>query len=205
LFRRVVKEQLVVPARIEHLGDLRDFVTRFGKKQGISDRIINAFKLSVDEAATNIIKHAYRDTDGDITIRAILKQETINIVLIDQGKFFDPRQVNDPDLQRYVNIGKKGGLGIFIMRRLLDNMEYRKSEDGNELWLIKYQESAQKKKISLPSFSVSLKAKYWLLAMFIYSLVILGGYIFFFLQQRHVVINTYLGQGNREQHGIPFR
>lgn len=197
MFRRVVKEQLVVPARIEHLGDLRDFVTRFGKKQGISDRIINAFKLSVDEAATNIIKHAYRDWDGDITIRAILKKDTINIVLIDQGKFFDPRQVNDPDLQRYVNIGKKGGLGIFIMRRLLDNIEYRKSEDGNELWLIKYQESAQKRKMTLPSFSISLKAKYWLLAMFIYSLVILGGYVFFFLQQKHVVINTYLGQAKQ--------
>ena len=61
MFQNILKEQLKVPARIEFLGELRDFVTKVGHRHGFSERVINAFKLSIDEAATNIIKHAYRD------------------------------------------------------------------------------------------------------------------------------------------------
>ena len=111
MFRHVNKEQLRVPARVDYLSELRDFVTKVGRRYGFSERVINAFKLSIDEAATNIIKHAYRDWDGDITLRVIVKKNSLTVVLIDQGKFFDPRSVQDPDLQRYVDIGKKGGLG----------------------------------------------------------------------------------------------
>jgi len=98
VFRQVIKEQLQVPAQIDYLGTLRDFVSKVGHKHGFSGRVINAFKLSIDEAATNIIKHAYRDWDGNITIRAVIKKDSLTIVLIDQGKYFDPRQVSDPDL-----------------------------------------------------------------------------------------------------------
>jgi serine/threonine-protein kinase RsbW len=133
----VTKEQLKVPAHIDYLADLREFVTRIGKKHGFSDRVINAFKLAIDEAGTNVMRHAYRDVGGDgfITIRAIVKANSLTICLIDQGKYFDPKHVKDPDLQRYVDIGKKGGLGIFIMRRLMDEIDYRKTEEGNELRL----------------------------------------------------------------------
>ena len=88
MFRTVVKEELRVPGRVEHLGELRDFVTHVGRKFGFSERIINAFKLSIDEAATNIIKHAYRDWEGDITLRAMAKRDSLTMVLIDQGKLF---------------------------------------------------------------------------------------------------------------------
>ena len=85
MFRSVVKEQLKVPARVDYLGELRDFVTKVGKRHGFSERVVNAFKLSIDEAATNIIKHAYRDWDGDITIRAIVKKTSMTIVLVEQS------------------------------------------------------------------------------------------------------------------------
>jgi len=195
LFRSVIKEQLRVPAKIDFLGDLRDFVTRVGKRHGIPDRIINAFKLSIDEAATNIIKHAYRDWDGDITIRTIIKKQSLTILLIDQGKYFDPRQVNDPDLQRYVEIGKKGGLGIFIMRRLLDNIDYRKSEEGNELWLTKHFDERKKTRFSVSAIPLSLKARYWLISLAVLSSILAAGYAFTFLQARHQVMDAYLDQG----------
>ena len=49
-------------------------------------------------------------------------------------------RVQDPDLDRYVKIGKKGGLGIFIMRKLLDEIDYRHTEEGNELRLTKFRD-----------------------------------------------------------------
>ena len=158
------------------------------KKEIPSGRIIvsstklepaNAFKLSIDEAATSIIKHAYRDWGGNITIRVLVKKNSMTIVLIDQGKFFDPRQVNDPDLQRYVDIRNKGGLGIFIMRRLLDNIDYRKTEEGNELWMYKKRDVVRKRKLAVPSIPMTLKARYWLISMAIYTLLI--GSVYFYL------------------------
>jgi len=181
LIKHVAKEQLRVPAKVDYLKELRDFVTKVGKKHGFSDRVINAFKLSIDEAATNIIKHAYRDWDGDITLKIIVKSKSMTLVLIDQGKYFDPRQVNDPDLQRYVAIGKKGGLGIFMMRRLLDGIDYRKTELGNELWLTKNKDDQGAQKFSLRSFHFSLKMRYWLTAASIFTvlLVLVFAFLFF--------------------------
>ncbi|MBN1996727.1 SpoIIE family protein phosphatase [candidate division KSB1 bacterium] len=202
MFRHVVKDQLRVPAKIEYLGELRDFVTKVGRRYGFSERVINAFKLSIDEAATNIIKHAYRDWEGDITIRAVVKKHSLTIVLIDQGKYFDPRQVSDPDLQRYVDIGKKGGLGIFIMRRLLDDIDYRKTEEGNELWLLKNRDVARKRKISVPSIPISLKVRYWLISLAVYTFIILAVYMFFFVRQEHRVLNQYLSRGRNASYNL---
>ena len=195
MFRYVTKEQLRVPAKIDYLGALRDFVSKIGHKHGFSERVINAFKLSIDEAATNIIKHAYRDWDGDITIRAIIKKNSLTIILLDQGKFFDPRQVSDPDLKRYVDIGKKGGLGIFIMRRLLNSIDYRKTEEGNELRLVKYRDVARKRKISVPSIPMSLKARYWLVANGIFTAVVAALYLFSSSQEDDRILNRNISRG----------
>jgi serine phosphatase RsbU (regulator of sigma subunit)/anti-sigma regulatory factor (Ser/Thr protein kinase)/TolA-binding protein len=195
LFRQVAKEELRVPGKVEYLGELRDFVTRVGKKYGFSERIINAFKLSIDEAATNIIKHAYRDWEGDITLRAVAKNNSLTIVLVDQGKYFDPREVASPDLQRYVDIGKKGGLGIFIMRRLLDNIEYRKTEEGNELWMVKNRDEVKKRKISFSTIPLSLKMRYWLYSLIIFTSILLAVSYVNFSNARRLILNGYIEKG----------
>lgn len=191
MFKDVIKEQLKVPAHIDYLADLRDFVTRIGKRHGFSDKIINAFKLAIDEAGTNIIRHAYRDRGGDgfITIRALVKKNSLTICLIDQGKFFDPQRVKDPDLQRYVDIGKKGGLGIFIMRKLMDEIDYRRTEEGNELRLTKTREQERSKsKLHVPvakavkGIPATLKAKYWIRTSAVITAVVGLGYLYFFLR-----------------------
>ncbi len=195
MFQNILKEQLKVPARIEFLGELRDFVTKVGHRHGFSERVINAFKLSIDEAATNIIKHAYRDWEGSITIRAIVKKNSLTIVLVDQGKYFDPRQVSDPDLQRYVDIGKKGGLGIFIMRRLLDEIDYRKTEEGNELWMVKYRDVARKRRLAVPSLSMTLKARYWLISTSVFTLILLGVFVYNFFRSADSITADFLARG----------
>lgn len=195
MFRNVQKEQLKVPAKIEYLGELRDFVTKVGRRHGFSERVINAFKLSIDEAATNIIKHAYRDWPGNITIRAIVKKNSLTIVLIDQGKYFDPRQVSDPDLKRYVDIGKKGGLGIFIMRRLLDEIDYRKTEEGNELWLIKHRDVPRRAKMAVPAIPVTLKVRYWSVSMLAFTVILIAVYFLTYLQRDNQSVQEYLTRG----------
>jgi len=196
LFKTAEKEQLKVPAHIDYLGDLRDFVIKIGKKHGFSDKQINAFKLSVDEAATNIIRHAYRESEdqGLITIRAIIKKNSLTLSLIDQGTFFDPKRVKNPDLNRYVDIGKKGGLGIFIMRKLMDEIDYRKTEEGNELRITKFHKTPEKGKIlsAVSTIPSSIKVKYFFRAMAIITLIIAVGYLYFFLKSDNILISQFI-------------
>ncbi len=196
MFQDVIKEQLKIPANIDYLGELREFVTKVGKKHGFSDKIINAFKLAIDEAGTNVIRHSYRgsESEGFITIRALVKKNSLTVCLIDQGKYFDPKHVKDPDLQRYVDIGKKGGLGIFIMRKLMDEIDYRRTEEGNELRLTKNRDTPAKRGVKLPgkiqvhmpgafkSIPATLKAKYWIRASAVITVIVGLAYFYFFIR-----------------------
>lgn len=196
MFKAAIHEEIKVPAQIDHLGDLRNFVTKAGRKHSFPATVVNAFKLCIDEAATNIIKHAYRDWEGMITLRVIVKKNSMTVILIDQGKYFDPSRVDDPDLNRYVDIGKKGGLGIFIMRKLLDEIDYQHTEEGNELRLTKYRDSSFRKKegtpAPTPSLSLSLKNRYSLITAAILTLAVALGYFFFFFIHGNRVFNEFV-------------
>lgn len=178
MFKKVVKEELRVPAENASLQKLRDFVTRIGKKHRFSDKLINAFKLAVDEASTNIIRHSYRDRTGEITIRAVIRKESFTISLIDQGRYFDPTNVKNPDLKRYVAIGKKGGLGIFMIRKLVDDISYSKTTEGNELRLTKNKGIERKRRFALPKVPGSMRVKYYSTSMAIVSFIVIFGYFY---------------------------
>jgi serine phosphatase RsbU (regulator of sigma subunit)/anti-sigma regulatory factor (Ser/Thr protein kinase) len=136
---RVMSRELTVPAEEGQLGRVRDFIVNVCEAAGFSTREVSNTKLAVDEACTNIIKHAYsgRRGGGDITVVAEIESGRIKIHLKDRGKHFDFSAVKDPDLDQYVETGKKGGLGVFLINRLMDGVEYRANPDGNELILTK--------------------------------------------------------------------
>ncbi len=141
MFRNVKKELIAIPAQMSYLSQVRDFIEHIGKKYKFSDKVTNSFKLVIEEACTNIIRHGYRDIKGgEITLKAIIRRQSLTIVIIDQGISFDPRQAATPDLQKYIQIGKKGGLGIFMMRKLMDDVQYNITNRGNELRLTKQRE-----------------------------------------------------------------
>lgn len=195
MFKRVIREEHRVPANINHLGEMRDFITRVGRRYGVSERIINSFKLAIDEAGTNIIRHAYRDWEGFITIRMIIREKNVTISLLDQGHTFDPRKVKDPDLQRYVDIGKKGGLGIFIIRRVIDDIEYRKTEEGNELRLTKERVGLLKKHLSITGVSLTMKMRFSLIASAIWSVLVISGFIWNYIRQDNIIFQRDMDTG----------
>ncbi len=180
MFKNVSKEEIQIPAQMSYLREVRDFIEFIGKKYKFEDKIVNSFKLVVDEACTNIIRHGYRDIkDGKITIRAIIRRRSLTIVIIDQGISFDPRQVKNPDLQKYVQIGKKGGLGIFMMRKLMDDIRYNVTSRGNELRLTKIRE-----KVEQPPFleywdSLTLRTKFSMVGSIGLTIVIIIAFFVF--------------------------
>ena len=71
---------------MSYLSQIRDFIENIGRRYKFSDKIVNSFKLVVDEACTNVIRHGYRDVKGgEITLKAIIRRQSLTIVMIDQG------------------------------------------------------------------------------------------------------------------------
>ncbi len=188
MFKRAIKEETKVPAEIRYLGDMRDFITRVGRRYGVSESIINAFKLAIDEAGTNIIRHAYRDWEGTITIRMVIQDKQVIVSLIDQGHAFDPNTVRDPDLNRYIEIGKKGGLGIFIIRRVIHAIDYHKTVEGNELRLIMNRDNAPRRRLFIPDLSLTMKTRFSLVASGVLTVLVLAGMFWSYLQQEPKIL-----------------
>ncbi|UCG52770.1 MAG: SpoIIE family protein phosphatase, partial [Candidatus Latescibacterota bacterium] len=138
----VEERELRIPAEESQLSRVRDFISETCEQAGFSPRETNNTKLAVDEACTNIIKHAYRDLAGEIHIRTKISPGSLTVKLYDTGERFDFAGVEDPDLDQYVETGRKGGLGVFLINRLMDDVKYRAGEIGNELVMTKSSHAA---------------------------------------------------------------
>jgi serine/threonine-protein kinase RsbW len=120
-----ITKKLVIKSRTENLSSLRDFISDNANNAGLSNDDIDDIILAVDEACTNIIKHAYKSVpDGEIIIEINYNSRKFTIKLIDHGNSFDPESVPVPDLQKYLRQRKVGGLGLYLMRTLMDDVKY---------------------------------------------------------------------------------
>lgn len=130
-----------VPDDLAALATVRAEVTGAIQQGGFPEAYINRILIAVDEAVTNIIEHGY---DGrvhgtsTIDIRLEVDPDVFTITIIDQGETFDPRSMSDIDIQRHVAAGKNGGLGVFLIRKIMDVVDYH-HETGrhNRLTMIK--------------------------------------------------------------------
>lgn len=148
MFDRKAVVEVQIPAHMEYLVELRNLVEKAGRKHGLPNCTISAIRLALDEAVTNIIHHAYEGGEGQIRLKVFIKSDRMTLCLLDQGRHFDPNLFADIDLHRYVEERRRGGLGIALMRRLVDRLEYRKTKHGNELRLVKYATQTRKSRRS---------------------------------------------------------
>ena len=134
------KFHLKIPSQTDNLEIIRDFVAKIARKVGFNEDDINKIELAVDEACTNVIKHAYDNNSKnpiDITIQ--IDYQKLTILVTDKGKGFDPSQLKTPDLQEYLAEMRVGGLGIYLMKNLMDEVEINsKPGKGNQVRMVKY-------------------------------------------------------------------
>lgn len=120
-----IKKKLVIKSRTENLSSIRDFVSENALNAGLTSEEIDDIILAVDEACTNIIKHAYKSfPDGEIIIEIDYNTKKFMIKLIDYGNSFDPQSIPEPDLQKYFKQRRVGGLGLYLMKTLMDDVQY---------------------------------------------------------------------------------
>jgi anti-sigma regulatory factor (Ser/Thr protein kinase) len=109
-------------------------VTEFGARHALPDRIVSHVNLALDEAITNIVFYAYDDADDhEIGVRISLAQGMLTAELVDDGRAFDPLQVAAPDLGAPLEERAVGGLGVHLMRHLVDDIQYRRDGGRNHL------------------------------------------------------------------------
>jgi len=129
-----------VLSRTDHLLEVREFVSEAARQFGFNDEDVANIVLAVDEACTNIIKHAYQYApDKEIVIAIMRNNGTFEVRIKDNGKNFNPESLKAPDLKRNLSHHRRGGLGVYLMKKLMDKVEYNFAEgQTNQVSLVKY-------------------------------------------------------------------
>jgi len=121
---------------------VRQAVVEVVRKSPFPERDMNLITIAVDEAVANIMEHAYaEDETGSREIELIMEADDVRfeVVIRDSGKAFDSEKIRDVDIEDHIRHGQKGGLGVFMMRRIMDEVNYSfKHGIRNELQMIKY-------------------------------------------------------------------
>ena len=135
------------PGRFSSLDRIRNFYTTAARQAGLEEKSVNEVELAVDEAASNIIQHAYGgENKGDIECSYIIDPTGLLILMRDFGKSFNPEVVKQPDLESDVCCREEGGLGLHFMRSLMDSVEFSfNGHGGNLLTMTKRKHGSQEK------------------------------------------------------------
>ena len=128
-----------VPSSTENLAMIREFVASVGTQAGLSPGEVAKLELAVDEACANVIEHAYgSDVTKEVSVRATLDDQILEIFVIDSGVGIDPSSIEQKELDKLVALRKSGGLGMRLIKSLMDTVEYQMIPGvKNELRMVK--------------------------------------------------------------------
>lgn len=124
--------------KLSELEQFNQILTEFGRRQGLATRVMHDLHLAVEEILTNIISYAYTDNrEHEIRVRLSAQPEEVKAELEDDGKPFNPLEAPEPDTAKPLEERSLGGLGIHLVRKLTDGLEYKRQGDRNLLTIKK--------------------------------------------------------------------
>jgi serine/threonine-protein kinase RsbW len=129
--KKKIERELVIKSSTDNLAVVREFIETSALESGFSEEVVKKISLAVDEACTNIIKHAYNySPDNDIVILTKFFDSKFTVTITDTGQNFNPRLIPEH---------KVGGLGMYLMKKLMDEVKYNTlSGNQNQVVLVKY-------------------------------------------------------------------
>ena len=134
--------KLRVPSQTDNLDLIRIFVGKVAEKVGFHNDDVSKIELACDEACTNVVKHAYsskKNHTKHLDIAVKIDYQKLTIIVTDHGKAFDPGSIKLPNLKEYLAELRVGGLGIYLMRTLMDEVDYDiKPGVKNQVKMVKY-------------------------------------------------------------------
>lgn len=119
--------KITVSRSTDSLKKIRDFLGKILSENAVMDEEANLMVLAVDEICSNLILHADKDADSkDLQIKIINTPEGFLFEILDKSAPFDQTSVSEPDLTGIIKEKKKGGIGLMLVRRIMDSIEFGK-------------------------------------------------------------------------------
>jgi len=132
------ERHLILHNDIQQIPQLADFMETIAEEKGLNQSLCMSLNLALEEAVTNVILYAYPDgADGLVDIEAVLREHSIEFIVTDSGMPFDPTAVAEVDITLTAEERAIGGLGIHLVRQIMDEVRYQRLNDKNQLTLIK--------------------------------------------------------------------
>lgn len=117
---------------------MRNFVAKCAEACGCGPETTDQIRLAVDEAFTNVVKHAYQNDDSeDVDIRVEFDESAFKVVISDQGMRFNPGVVQEPNVGERIRQRKRGGVGVYLIHKLMDDVQYLRQGNHNEIVMTK--------------------------------------------------------------------
>jgi len=137
-YENTLMETLVLKNDVHEVTRFSNFIKSVTKKLTLEQSLARQLRLAVEEAVVNVIDYAYPpDTEGDITVHVMSDGSTLRIQIIDSGVQFDPTAKEKADTTLSAEDRQIGGLGILLVRELMDSINYERIDGQNVLTLIK--------------------------------------------------------------------
>ncbi|TET70012.1 MAG: ATP-binding protein [Candidatus Aminicenantes bacterium] len=134
---KIKMNTLKVTGDLAEVEKIRTFLRENLQALNLSDKAYYLIELSLLEICINIARYAYPEDKGEISLKIWQQQEKLFFEIRDWGIPFNPRKSRKPDIEEIIRKGKKGGLGIFISRNLMDGFDYKRENKQNVLTMYK--------------------------------------------------------------------
>ena len=133
-----MEKRLVLQNEISEISKLAQFIDELGEEFGLPSELVFNLNLVLEEAVSNVILYAYpKEEHETIILTARKSEDQLLFVLTDTGKEFDPTQMPDADITLSAEERPIGGLGIFLIRQIMNKVEYQRIDGQNVLTLSK--------------------------------------------------------------------
>ena len=137
-FESTLTKTLLIKNDVHEVSKFSAFIKAVMEQLNIEKSFARQFRLAVEEAVVNVIDYAYpAGQEGDIEVRMMFDGETLKTVIIDSGVAFDPTAKERADTSLSAEDRQIGGLGILLVRELMDSINYERADGQNFLTLIK--------------------------------------------------------------------
>jgi serine/threonine-protein kinase RsbW len=131
---------ITLEASLENLKAVNSFIGKWAKRASLSPRNENNLLLAVEEVYVNIVRYAYPESSGKVTIFCHMDENSLISKIKDAGIPFNPLKAPEPRLVSRLEERKVGGLGLFLIQKLVDNVGYEREGKYNVLTLVKSRE-----------------------------------------------------------------
>jgi serine/threonine-protein kinase RsbW len=129
--------EYTIPAKISSLTQILDGIARLLREQGFPPELTSDVQLAADEAVTNVILHGCRGKEGAIHLVVVATGDMVEVIVEDHGPPFDPTSFVPGEVKEDLMDRRPGGLGIVLIRNVMDEVQYRRDAGKNILTMMK--------------------------------------------------------------------